>query len=54
MLAAIGLGRMGCTGTPAGFHCMVLSAPAKLLVDFGLRRAHGAEAGLLAASTAAT
>ena len=28
---------------------MVLSAPGKLLVDFGLRRAHGAEAGLLAA-----
>jgi nicotinate phosphoribosyltransferase len=28
---------------------MVLSAPAKLLVDFGLRRAHGAEAGLFAA-----
>jgi nicotinate phosphoribosyltransferase len=28
---------------------MVLAAPAKLLVDFGLRRAHGAEAGLLAA-----
>jgi nicotinate phosphoribosyltransferase len=27
----------------------VLAAPAKLLVDFGLRRAHGAEAGLLAA-----
>jgi nicotinate phosphoribosyltransferase len=27
----------------------VLSAPGKLLVDFGLRRAHGAEAGLLAA-----
>ncbi len=27
----------------------VLMAPAKLLVDFGLRRAHGAEAGLLAA-----
>ena len=27
----------------------VLSAPDKLLVDFGLRRAHGAEAGLLAA-----
>ncbi len=27
----------------------VLTAPAKLLVDFGLRRAHGAEAGLLAA-----
>ncbi len=28
---------------------MVLAAPEKLLVDFGLRRAHGAEAGLLAA-----
>jgi nicotinate phosphoribosyltransferase len=28
---------------------MVLSAPGKLLVDFGLRRAHCAEAGLLAA-----
>jgi nicotinic acid phosphoribosyltransferase len=28
---------------------MVLSAPGKLLVDFGLRRAHGAKAGLLAA-----
>jgi nicotinate phosphoribosyltransferase len=28
---------------------MVLSAPAKLLIDFGLRRAHGAEAGLFAA-----
>ena len=28
---------------------MVLSAPSKLLVDFGLRRAHGAEAGLFAA-----
>jgi nicotinate phosphoribosyltransferase len=27
----------------------VLAAPRKLLVDFGLRRAHGAEAGLLAA-----
>ena len=27
---------------------MVLMAPDKLLVDFGLRRAHGAEAGLLA------
>jgi nicotinate phosphoribosyltransferase len=27
----------------------VLAAPGKLLVDFGLRRAHGAEAGLLAA-----
>ncbi|WP_315714355.1 MULTISPECIES: nicotinate phosphoribosyltransferase [unclassified Bradyrhizobium] len=28
---------------------MVLLAPDKLLVDFGLRRSHGAEAGLLAA-----
>jgi nicotinate phosphoribosyltransferase len=28
---------------------MVLSAPGKLLLDFGLRRAHSAEAGLLAA-----
>ena len=28
---------------------MVLAAPGKELVDFGLRRAHGAEAGLLAA-----
>jgi nicotinate phosphoribosyltransferase len=28
---------------------MVLGAPGKALVDFGLRRAHGAEAGLLAA-----
>jgi nicotinate phosphoribosyltransferase len=28
---------------------VVLAAPEKLLVDFGLRRAHGAEAGLLAA-----
>ncbi|MGO9357011.1 MAG: nicotinate phosphoribosyltransferase, partial [Xanthobacteraceae bacterium] len=28
---------------------MVLLAPDKLLVDFGLRRAHGAEAGLMAA-----
>lgn len=28
---------------------VVLSAPSKLLVDFGLRRAHGAEAGLWAA-----
>lgn len=27
----------------------VLAAPARLLVDFGMRRAHGAEAGLLAA-----
>ena len=31
---------------------MVLLAPGKLLVDFGLRRAHGAEAGLLAARAA--
>lgn len=31
---------------------MVLAAPNKLLVDFGLRRAHGAEAGLLAARAA--
>ncbi|MCC6468975.1 MAG: nicotinate phosphoribosyltransferase [Alphaproteobacteria bacterium] len=31
---------------------MVLQAPGKLLVDFGLRRAHGAEAGLLAARAA--
>lgn len=29
---------------------MVTVAPGKLLVDFGMRRAHGAEAGLLAAS----
>ena len=28
---------------------MVLAAPGKLLVDFGLRRTHGAEAGLMAA-----
>jgi nicotinate phosphoribosyltransferase len=28
---------------------MMLGAPGKLLVDFGLRRAHGAEAGLMAA-----
>lgn len=28
---------------------MVLAAPDKLVVDFGLRRAHGAEAGLMAA-----
>src|SRR5205809_995845 len=28
---------------------MVLAAPGKLLVDFGLRRAHGGDAGLLAA-----
>jgi nicotinate phosphoribosyltransferase len=28
---------------------MVLAAPNKVLVDFGLRRAHGAEAGLMAA-----
>ncbi len=31
---------------------MVLAAPGKSLVDFGLRRAHGAEAGLLAARAA--
>ena len=31
---------------------MVLAAPRKLLVDFGLRRAHGAEAGLLGARAA--
>jgi nicotinate phosphoribosyltransferase len=31
---------------------MVLAAPGKTLVDFGLRRAHGAEAGLLAARAA--
>ena len=31
---------------------VVLSAPGKQLVDFGLRRAHGAEAGLLAARAA--
>jgi nicotinate phosphoribosyltransferase len=30
----------------------VLAAPGKTLVDFGLRRAHGTEAGLLAARTA--
>ncbi|MCG3201320.1 MAG: Nicotinate phosphoribosyltransferase pncB2 [Gammaproteobacteria bacterium] len=30
----------------------VLAAPGRLLVDFGLRRAHGAEAGLLAARAA--
>jgi nicotinate phosphoribosyltransferase len=30
----------------------VMAAPGKLLVDFGLRRAHGAEAGLLAARAA--
>jgi nicotinate phosphoribosyltransferase len=30
----------------------VLVAPGKLLIDFGLRRAHGAEAGLLAARAA--
>ncbi len=30
----------------------VLAAPGKLLVDFGLRRSHGAEAGLLAARAA--
>jgi nicotinate phosphoribosyltransferase len=28
---------------------MMLAAPGKLLVDFGLRRAHGAEAGMMAA-----
>ena len=27
----------------------MLAAPGRLLVDFGLRRAHGAEAGLLSA-----
>lgn len=31
---------------------MVLAAPGKVLLDFGLRRAHGAEAGLLAARAA--
>jgi nicotinate phosphoribosyltransferase len=31
---------------------MALAAPGKLLVDFGLRRAHGAEAGLYAARSA--
>ena len=31
---------------------MVLAAPGKTLVDFGLRRAHGAEAGLMAARAA--
>jgi nicotinate phosphoribosyltransferase len=31
---------------------IVLAAPGKMLVDFGLRRAHGAEAGLLAARAA--
>jgi nicotinate phosphoribosyltransferase len=31
---------------------VVLAAPEKLLVDFGLRRAHGGEAGLLAARAA--
>ncbi|MBL8481959.1 MAG: nicotinate phosphoribosyltransferase, partial [Rhodocyclaceae bacterium] len=30
----------------------VLAAPRKLLIDFGLRRAHGAEAGLLSARAA--
>lgn len=30
----------------------VLAAPGKLLIDFGLRRAHGAEAGMLAARAA--
>ncbi len=28
---------------------MILAAPSKLMVDFGLRRAHGADAGLMAA-----
>ena len=31
---------------------MVLAAPGKTLVDFGLRRAHGSEAGLMAARAA--
>jgi nicotinate phosphoribosyltransferase len=31
---------------------MVLAAPGKTLIDFGLRRAHGAEAGVLAARSA--
>ncbi len=31
---------------------MVLAAPGKTLVDFGLRRAHSAEAGLFAARAA--
>lgn len=31
---------------------LVLAAPGKVLLDFGLRRAHGAEAGLLAARAA--
>jgi len=31
---------------------MVLAAPGKVLVDFGLRRAHGSEAGLMAARAA--
>jgi nicotinate phosphoribosyltransferase len=31
---------------------MVLAAPGKMLLDFGLRRAHGGEAGLLAARAA--
>jgi nicotinate phosphoribosyltransferase len=31
---------------------MVLAAPGKTLIDFGLRRAHGAEAGLMAARAA--
>jgi nicotinate phosphoribosyltransferase len=31
---------------------MVLAAPGKAMIDFGLRRAHGAEAGLLAARAA--
>jgi nicotinate phosphoribosyltransferase len=31
---------------------MVLAAPGRLLIDYGLRRAHGAEAGMLAARAA--
>lgn len=31
---------------------MVLAAPAKTLIDFGMRRAHGAEAGVMAARAA--
>src|SRR5581483_7064203 len=31
---------------------MALAAPGRLLIDFGLRRAHGGEAGLLAARAA--
>lgn len=38
-------------GGPWPPHC-VLAAPGRLLVEFGLRRAHGAEAGLLAARSA--